>query len=84
MAVDSQGNLWVAAGVNFPRAGAETLDTRAGVYVFAPDGRIIRTIPVLQDLITNVAFGGTDRRTVYITAGNTVFSVASDIAGTRR
>jgi gluconolactonase len=36
------------------------------------------------DLLTNVAFGGPDLKTLYITAGGTLFKVATKTAGTRR
>jgi len=84
MAVDRAGNLWVAAGLNALRPGGETLDTRAGVYQFAPDGRLLSFIPIGEDLITNVAFGGPDRRTLYITAGKSLLEVPAPEAGTRR
>ncbi len=34
MTIDSEGNLWVAAGLNRLRGTSETLDTRAGVTCF--------------------------------------------------
>ena len=84
MTIDSEGNLYVAAGLNRLRGTSETLDTRAGVHVFAPDGELLELIPVPEDSITNVAFGGPDLRTLYITAGKTLFQVRTDIEGTRR
>ena len=84
MTVDSDGNLWVAAGLNNLRNKTETLDTRAGIHQFAPDGRLLQHIPVPIDLLTNVAFGGPDLKTLYITAGGTLFKVQTKTAGTRR
>lgn len=84
MTIDSVGNLYVAAGLNRLRGTSETLATRAGVHVFAPDGELLELIPVPEDSITNVAFGGPDLMTLYITAGKTLFRVRTDIAGTRR
>ena len=84
MTIDSEGNLYVAAGLNRLRGTSETLATRAGVHVFAPNGELLELIPVPEDSITNVAFGGPDLRTLYITAGKTLFRVRTDIAGTRR
>ena len=69
MTIDSEGNLWVAAGLNNLRNNTETLDTKAGIHEFAPDGRLLQHIPVPIDLLTNVAFGGPDLKTLYITAG---------------
>ena len=84
MTVDSEGNLYVAAGLNRLRGTSETLDTVAGVHVFSPDGELLEHIPIHEDTITNVAFGGDDLRTLYITAGKTLFRIRTDVAGTRR
>ncbi len=84
MTIDSEGNVWVAAGLNRRRGTSETLDTRAGVYVFAPTGELLELIPIPEDTITNVAFGGDDLRTLYVTAGKTLFQLRSDVPGTRR
>ena len=57
LAVDSEGNVCVA-----------TLGTGA-VTAFAPDGSIRAILPVPGDpMVTNVCFGGPDRRTAFITA----------------
>lgn len=84
MTVDSAGNLYVAAGLNRTRGTSETLDTMAGVHVFSPAGELLEHIPVPEDTITNAAFGGPDLRTLYVTAGKTLFSVRTDVEGTRR
>jgi len=84
MTVDTQGNLYVAAGLNMPRGTTETLDTKAGIYVLSPQGKLLRFIPIGEDLLTNVAFGGPDRKTLYVTAGKTLFRVRVEIAGTGR
>ncbi|MDA1095239.1 MAG: SMP-30/gluconolactonase/LRE family protein [Acidobacteria bacterium] len=84
MTIDSAGNLYVAAGLNRLRGTSETLDTVAGVHVFSPDGVLLEHIPIPEDTITNAAFGGPDLRTLYVTAGKTLFSFRTDIEGTRR
>ena len=84
MTIDSEGNLYVAAGLNRRRGTSETLDTVAGIHVFSPDGELLEHIPIPEDTITNAAFGGPDLRTLYVTAGKTLFSVRTDITGTRR
>ena len=84
MTIDTQGNLYVAAGLNSLRGSSETLDTVAGVHVFSPAGELLRHIPIPEDAITNAAFGGPDLRTLYVTAGKTVFSLRTEIEGTRR
>jgi gluconolactonase len=84
IAVDSEGNIYAAAGLNRTRGTSETLDTRCGVYVFSPDGALKQFTPIDEDLLTNVAFGGPDMRTVYVTAGKTLFTFRAEIPGTRR
>lgn len=84
LAIDSQGNLYAAAGLNRPRGSSETLDTKPGVHVFAPDGRPVAYYPIAEDTVTNLAFGGPDLKTLYVTAGKTLFAVEVAIPGTRR
>tara|TARA_B100000959_G_C14896417_1_gene588952 strand:- start:557 stop:1342 length:786 start_codon:yes stop_codon:yes gene_type:complete len=84
MTIDSEGNLYVAAGLNNLRGTSETLDTVAGIHVFSPAGELLEHIPILEDTITNAAFGGDDLRTLYVTAGKTLFRIETEIEGTRR
>jgi gluconolactonase len=64
MAVDDVGNLFVT--------------TSAGIRVFAPDGTAWGTIAVPEQP-ANCAFGGADRRTLFITARTGLYRV--DLAG---
>lgn len=82
--IDSAGNVICAAGLNAPRGTSETLDTKPGVHVISPAGKRIRYIPVNEDTITNVAFGGPDMKTLFVTAGKTLFKIRMEVAGTRR
>ncbi len=77
MAIDKQGRLYVAAGFNHPAPPHETASKyKAGIYVIdSKDGTLLDMIPVPIDMVTNCAFGGPDRRTLYITAGHTLWSV---------
>jgi gluconolactonase len=84
LAIDTQGNVYAAAGLNRRRGTAETLDTKPGVHVFSPAGKLLRYIPIREDIITNLAFGGADMKTLYVTAGKTLFETRADVAGTRR
>jgi gluconolactonase len=84
MAVDVEGNVYVAAGMHKPRGTTETLDVKTGVHVFAPSGKLVQHIPIPIDIITNVAFGGPDLKTLYVTSGTTLYKVANKITGTRR
>lgn len=71
--LDTAGNIYAAAGISQPRGPHETADVPPGVYVINPQGKLLGRIPVPEDLITNLAFGGPDGRTLYITAGKTLF-----------
>ena len=84
MSIDTQGNLYAAAGLHRTRGTAETLDTKCGVYVISPQGKLLKFIPVPEDFITNTAFGGPDMKTLYITAGKTLYRMRNDIAGLPR
>jgi gluconolactonase len=77
MRLDARGNLWVAAGINFPRHAGETADVPAGVYVIAPRGGL----PIPEDVCTNLAFGGPDRKMLHVTSGKTIFKVPTAVAG---
>ena len=84
MAIDAQGNIYAAAGLHRRRGTHETLDTKCGVYVISPQGKLLRFVPIPEDTITNTAFGGPDKRTLYITAGKTLFRMTTDISGLNR
>jgi gluconolactonase len=84
MSIDTEGNLYASAGMNQLRGTSETLDTKAGVYVISPDGKLLEFIPIPEDFITNNAFGGADMKTLYVTAGKTLFKLRTKIAGLPR
>ncbi len=84
MAIDVEGNIYAAAGLHRLRGTQETLDTKCGVHVISPVGKLLRFIPVPEDTITNTAFGGTDNKTLFITAGKTLFQIPNGIAGMNR
>lgn len=81
MCVDSQGTLYIAAGIAQPRNPYETADVPAGVYAIRPDGTVLGRIPVYEDVITNCTWGGPDLKTLYITAGKTVYQSRVKVAG---
>jgi gluconolactonase len=84
MSIDTQGNLYASAGMNQLRGTSETLDTKTGVYVISPQGKLLKFIPIPEDFITNNAFGGPDMKTLYVTAGKTLYKVRTDVAGLPR
>ncbi len=71
MAVNVQGDLFVA--------------TQAGVEVFRPDGTKHGTIPVevggVKEQPSNCTFGGSDGRTLYVTARKSLYRVTLGVAG---
>ncbi|MDZ4849849.1 MAG: SMP-30/gluconolactonase/LRE family protein [Pirellulaceae bacterium] len=77
MAIDQEGRLYVAAGQNHPAPPHETAKKhKAGIYVISSeDGTLHDIIPVPIDMITNCAFGGSDRQTLFITAGHKLWSI---------
>ena len=81
MAIDAEGNLYVAAGLHATRGTSETLDTRPGIHVISPAGKLVAFRQTPIDSITNCAFGGPDLKTLYITCGNLLLSMTTKIAG---
>lgn len=82
MKLDSEGRLYVAGGLNRQNPPYETQDEpTAGVYVFTQDGELLEFIPIPRDECTNCAFGGSDLRTLFVTAGGTLWSVRTAVPG---
>lgn len=52
----------------------------AGIYVYTPEGKPVGMIPVPESP-TNVEFGGSDRKTLYITAGKSLYRIATTMTG---
>jgi gluconolactonase len=84
MSIDVEGNLYAAAGLNALRGTSETLDTKAGVHIISPQGELLKHIAIPEDTVTNTGFGGPDMRTLYVTAGKTLYKFRTDIAGLPR
>ncbi len=76
MAIDIEGNLYGAAGHsnNAP-------ENQAAVYVISPQGELLAVIPIPEDSVTNCTFGGPDLKTLYVTAGKTLFQIRTENAG---
>ncbi len=66
LAVDASGNIVVATLIS------------GCISVIAPDGRLMRQIPMGDPVTTNVCFGGLDLRTAYVTLSGTGRLVAVD------
>ena len=70
LGIDCAGNLYVTGG-NTVKVYAPNHD---------PNGQPLGTIMV-SSTTSNVAFGGADRKTLFITAGNTLHSIALNVPG---
>jgi len=66
MKVDAEGNIYSAGP--------------GGVWIFSPEGKALATI-VMPEPVSNVAWAGADRKTLYITASTSVYRVRLGIAG---
>jgi gluconolactonase len=64
MCVDAKGNIYGAAGQG----------KTGGVYVFTPEGKQLAFIPT-PEVPTNCVFGDKDRKTLYVTAGKSLYRI---------
>ena len=67
MTIDEQGNLYLTG--------------KKGVMVFNKDGKEIQIIAIPKNWTANVCLGGRDRKTLYITASDSLYSVRVKHAG---
>ncbi len=81
MRLDRQGNLWVAAGVLKPRNPHETGEVQTGIHVISPEGKLLGRIPIPEDVLTNLTFAGADFKTLFVTAGKTLFKIEVNVSG---
>jgi gluconolactonase len=82
MKLDAAGRLFVAAGLNRQNPPYETQEKpTAGVYVFSPAGELLEFIPIPRDETTNCAFGGDDLKTLFVTAGGSLWSIRVNTPG---
>jgi gluconolactonase len=72
MTVAADGRIVAAAGK----------DRSAGVYVFTPDGKQVAFLPAPEDP-SNCCFGGADLKTLYVTAGRSLYRVETNTTGVR-
>ncbi len=80
--MDAEGRLYVAAGLNRPHPPSETADKfKGGIYVLAPDGKLLKFIAIPVDEVTNCVFGDPDRKTLFITAGGTLWHTRMSTPG---
>lgn len=67
-AVDCSGNLYVASG------------TSGTIVVFSPSGANLGKVTVAAS-VSNLAFGGSDGKTLYITAGKALYGLDMNLPG---
>jgi gluconolactonase len=74
---DQKGRLFVAGGLNKPNPPFEPAeDVKGGIYVLDPNsGELLEFLPVPTDEVTNCAFGGEDRKSLFVTGGGVLYSI---------
>jgi gluconolactonase len=70
MVIDTDGNIFAAAGTG----------KLAGIYVFTPEGKQIGFLATPEDP-SNCVFGDKDRKTLYVTAGKSLYRVRTNKTG---
>lgn len=70
MCADAKGNIYGAAGRG----------KTGGVHVFSPEGKKLAFIPT-PETPTNCVFGGKERKTLYVTAGKSLYRVELQAVG---
>ena len=70
MTVTSDGRVVATAGSG----------KTAGIYVFTPEGKLTGVIAVPESP-TNVEFAGPDRKTLYVTAGTSLYRIKTTMTG---
>ena len=82
MKLDMNGRLYVAAGLNKPNLPNETASPpTAGVYVFSVEGKLLDFAPIPRDETTNCGFGGDDFKTLFVTAGGSLWQMQTASRG---
>ncbi|WP_460636456.1 SMP-30/gluconolactonase/LRE family protein [Larkinella harenae] len=66
MTIDTQGNIYLSG---------------KGVTVYSPTGEKIQNIPVPSRWVGNICFGGTDRKILFITATESVYTIDMQVKG---
>ena len=83
--IDSAGRFFVAAGLNMPNPPFETADKlKGGIYILSSRGRLLDFVPITTDEVTNCSFGGEDLKTLFVTAGGTLWSFRVNTPGWMR
>ena len=67
MTLDEQGNLYLTG--------------KEGVTVVDPNGKVLEVITIAEPWTANVCFGSKDRKTLYVTASKTLYTVEMRVSG---
>jgi gluconolactonase len=68
MTIDEKGNIYL---------------TGKGVTIFNPAGQQIEHIDISEDWTDNLCFGGKDRKTLFITASKSVYTLQMNVRGVK-
>jgi gluconolactonase len=80
--MDTKGRLYVAAGLNQANPPYETAEPyKGGIYIMTQAGKLLEFVPIPRDEVTNCAFGGADLKTLFVTAGGSLWSVPVNTPG---
>jgi gluconolactonase len=80
--MDRKNRLYVAAGLNKANPPNETAEPyKGGVYILSPSGKLLEFVPIPRDEVTNCAFGGPDLKTLFVTAGGSLWSIPVNTPG---
>jgi gluconolactonase len=82
LCIDAAGNLYVAAGLHKTRNTSETLDTRPGIHVISPGGKVLAFRETPEDTITNCTLSR-DGKTLYVTCGTKLLAIGLKAQGSR-
>lgn len=67
-------------GMKVDRLGNVYSTGPGGVWVFSPEGKALGTI-IVPEITSNVNWGGSDRKTLYITASSSIYRVTLKVPG---
>ena len=66
MKVDIQGNVYCSGP--------------GGIWIFSPNGELLHKI-LVPEVVTNLAWGDQDYKTLYITASTSLYRIRLNVAG---
>jgi gluconolactonase len=73
--IDREGRFFVAAGRNKESQWETSGEFKGGIYILSTAGKVLEFIPFEKDETTNCVLGGPDLKTLFVTAGNQLWSV---------